>query len=104
MSRSASDEPWRCVASVARRALDSRSWATCRAQERESRARRATEATQRQGSSLADLLMRAREGELPTLNLIVKADVQGSLGAIEEALGKLPQSEVRVSILHGGVG
>ncbi len=74
------------------------------AQERESRARRAAEATQRQGASLADLLMRAREGELATLNLILKADVQGSLGAIEEALGKLPQDEVRVNILHGGVG
>ncbi len=73
-------------------------------QERETRARRAAEASQRQGASLADLLMRAREGELPTLNLIIKADVQGSLGAIEEALGKLPQDEVRVNVLHGGVG
>jgi translation initiation factor IF-2 len=73
-------------------------------QEREGRARRAVEASQRQGASLADLLMRAREGELATLNLIVKADVQGSLGAIEEALGKLPRDEVRVNILHGGVG
>jgi translation initiation factor IF-2 len=73
-------------------------------QERETRARRAAEASQRQGASLADLLMRAREGELPTLNLILKADVQGSLGAIEEALGKLPRDEVRVNVLHGGVG
>jgi translation initiation factor IF-2 len=73
-------------------------------QERETRARRASEASQRQGASLADLLMRAREGELATLNLIIKADVQGSLGAIEEALGKLPRDEVRVNVLHGGVG
>jgi translation initiation factor IF-2 len=74
------------------------------AQERETRARASELAAARQGASLADLLMRARTGELPTLNLILKADVQGSLGAIEEALGKLPQDEVRVGILHGGVG
>jgi translation initiation factor IF-2 len=74
------------------------------AQERETRARASEQAAARQGASLADLLMRAREGELPTLNLVIKADVQGSLGAIEEALGKLPQDEVRVDILHGGVG
>ncbi len=74
------------------------------AQERETRSRAAELASARQGASLADLLMRAREGELATLNLIIKADVQGSLGAIEEALGKLPQDEVRIDILHGGVG
>jgi translation initiation factor IF-2 len=74
------------------------------AQERETRARASEHASSRQGSSLADLLRAAREGELPTLNLILKADVQGSLGAIEEALGKLPNDEVRINILHGGVG
>jgi translation initiation factor IF-2 len=74
------------------------------AQERETRARAAELASARQGASLADLLIRAREGELPALNLIIKADVQGSLGAIEEALAKLPHDEVRIDVLHGGVG
>jgi translation initiation factor IF-2 len=74
------------------------------AQEREARARAADLAASRTGASLADLLMRAREGELPTLNLIVKADVQGSLEALVDALDKLPQSEVRVNVLHRGVG
>jgi translation initiation factor IF-2 len=74
------------------------------AQERETKTRASELASSRQGSSLADLLRAAREGELPTLNLIIKADVQGSLGAIEEALGKFPRDEVRINILHGGVG
>jgi translation initiation factor IF-2 len=75
------------------------------AQERETRTRASDLASSsRQGSSLADLLRAAREGELPTLNLIIKADVQGSLGAIEEALGKFPDDEVRINVLHGAVG
>ncbi|HXF57890.1 MAG TPA: translation initiation factor IF-2 [Actinomycetota bacterium] len=74
------------------------------AQEREARLRAAELAATRPTVSLADLLARAREGEAPTLNLIVKADVQGSLEAILEALDKLPQDEVRIEVLHKGVG
>jgi translation initiation factor IF-2 len=74
------------------------------AQERATRLRAAELAAARPALSLADLLARAREGELPTLNLIVKADVQGSLEAILEALEKLPQDEVRIDVLHKGVG
>ncbi len=74
------------------------------AQEREARARAADLAASRTGASLADLLMRAREGELPTLNLIIKADVQGSLEALVDALDKLPQDEVRVDVLHKASG
>jgi translation initiation factor IF-2 len=74
------------------------------AQEREARVRAAELAASRPASSLADLLVQARQGELPVLNLVVKADVQGSLEAIIEALEKLPQEEVRVQILHRGVG
>src|SRR5207244_6005137 len=40
----------------------------------------------------------------PVLNLIIKADVQGSLEALVDALDKLPQDEVRVNVLHRGVG
>jgi translation initiation factor IF-2 len=74
------------------------------AQEREAKSRAADLAASRPTASLADLLVRAREGELPALNLIIKADVQGSLEAILDALEKLPQDEVRVQVVHRGVG
>lgn len=44
------------------------------------------------------------EKELKNLNLVVKADVQGSLEAAKEALNKLTSEEVRVKIIHGGIG
>jgi translation initiation factor IF-2 len=74
------------------------------AQEREAKVRAAEFATSRQGASLSDLLMQARQGELKALNLVIKADVQGSLEAIIDALEKLPQDEVRVEVVHRGVG
>jgi translation initiation factor IF-2 len=74
------------------------------AQEREARIRVAELAASRPASSLAELLVRAREGELPVLNVIIKADVQGSLEAIVDALDKLPQGEVRIQVVHRGVG
>jgi translation initiation factor IF-2 len=74
------------------------------AQEREARVRAAELASSRTGTSLTDLLVQARQGELPALNLIVKADVQGSLEAILDALGKFPQDEVRIDVVHRGVG
>ncbi len=74
------------------------------AQEREARMRAADLAATRPTASLTDLLVQARQDELPTLNLIVKADVQGSLEAIVDALEKLPQDEVRTQIVHRGAG
>jgi len=74
------------------------------AQEREARHRAAELAATRPQASLADLLVQARRGELPALNLIVKADVQGSVEAILDALEKLPQDEVRIDVIHKGVG
>ena len=53
---------------------------------------------------MTDLLVQARQGELPALNLIVKADVGGSLEAILDALTKFPQDEVRIEVVHRGVG
>ncbi len=44
------------------------------------------------------------EGELKDLNIIVKADVQGSVEAVRQSLEKLSNEEVRVKVIHGGVG
>ena len=43
-------------------------------------------------------------GELKDLNLVVKADAQGSIEALADALGKMDQSEVRINIIHSAVG
>ncbi|MBQ9846794.1 MAG: translation initiation factor IF-2 [Clostridia bacterium] len=44
------------------------------------------------------------DGDLKELNVIVKADVQGSVEAVRQSLEKLTNEEVRVSVVHGGVG
>ncbi|MEL7666867.1 MAG: translation initiation factor IF-2 [Actinomycetota bacterium] len=54
--------------------------------------------------TLDDLFARIKEGELRDLNLVVKADVQGSIEALRDALDKMDQSEVRINIIHSGVG
>jgi len=54
--------------------------------------------------SLDDLFSQIAEGQIKDLNLIVKADVQGSVEAVRAALEKLSNEEVRVRCIHGGVG
>ncbi len=54
--------------------------------------------------SLDDLFARISEGELKDLNLVVKADVQGSIEALKDALDKMDQTEVRINVIHSGVG
>jgi translation initiation factor IF-2 len=54
--------------------------------------------------SLEDVFARAQKGELKELNLIVKADVAGSLEAIEDEIAKLPHDQVSVNVIHDGVG
>jgi translation initiation factor IF-2 len=54
--------------------------------------------------SLEDVFKLAREGAVKELGLVVKADVAGSLEAIEDEIAKLPQDEVKVNIIHRGVG
>ncbi len=49
-------------------------------------------------------MRQAELSEIPELTVIVKADVQGSLGALSDALLKLPQDEVRVRIVHSAAG
>ncbi len=73
------------------------------AAERESRVRSAEVVNQRP-ASLQELLRRQERQDIPELNLVVKADVQGSLGALTDAFLKLPQDEVRVNLVHSGAG
>jgi len=54
--------------------------------------------------TLETFLAHANDEEARTLNLVLKADVQGSLEAISEALNKLSTDKVRISIVHGGTG
>ena len=54
--------------------------------------------------SLEDLFSRIKEGEMKDINLIVKADVQGSVEALSQSLVKLSNDEVRVNVIHGAVG
>ena len=54
--------------------------------------------------SLEDVFKLAQEGQVKELSLVVKADVAGSLEAIEDEIAKLPQGEVKVNIIHRGVG
>ncbi len=55
-------------------------------------------------ATLDDLFQQMAEGELKDLNIIVKADVQGSVEAVRQALEKISNDEVRVRVIHGGVG
>ena len=54
--------------------------------------------------SLDDLFTQIQEGNLKELNIIVKADVQGSVEAVKQSLLKLSNDEVVVKVIHGGVG
>lgn len=55
-------------------------------------------------TTLEELFSQIQEGDVKDLNLIVKADVQGSVGAIVSSLEKLSNDQVRVKIVHTGVG
>jgi translation initiation factor IF-2 len=56
------------------------------------------------GTKLEDIFAQIQSGESATLNLILKADVQGSLEAVTESLRKLGSNEVDVTFVHRGVG
>ncbi|MBR6533180.1 MAG: translation initiation factor IF-2 [Clostridia bacterium] len=58
----------------------------------------------KQKVTLDNLFENLSVGDLKELNIIVKADVQGSVEAVKESLQKLSNEEVRVSVIHGGVG
>jgi translation initiation factor IF-2 len=75
-----------------------------RANKRALRQRAELQAKRQRGLTLDDLFSRIKEGEVNELNLIVKADVAGSIEAIEQELGKIQHEEVKVRIIHSGVG
>lgn len=54
--------------------------------------------------SLEDLFNQIKEGRVKELNIIIKADVQGSVEAVRQALEQISTDEVRVNVIHGGVG
>ena len=56
------------------------------------------------GVKLEDIFNQIQAGEIATLNLVLKADVQGSLEAVTEALRRLEREEVKLAFVHRGVG
>ena len=58
----------------------------------------------KQKITLDNLFSQLNEGDLKQLNIIVRADVQGSVEAVRQSLEKLSNDEVRVKVIHGGVG
>ena len=59
---------------------------------------------ERKKVSLDDIFSQIKAGEMKTLNLIVKADVQGSAEAVKSSLEKISNDEVRVKVIHSAVG
>jgi translation initiation factor IF-2 len=79
--------------------------ARSQAQERETRLK--TEQLARRAArkvTLEEVFERAREGRLNELNIVLKADVSGSLEALEDEIAKLPQEQVPVNVIHAQTG
>ena len=73
------------------------------AEERKDRLRAAL-IKEQQKTTLDDLFSQISAGQIKDLNVIIKADVQGSVEAVRQSLEKLSNDEVRVRSIHGGVG
>jgi translation initiation factor IF-2 len=71
--------------------------------ERETKLKNAA-ANSNQKVSLDDVFNKINEGQMKELNIIIKADVQGSVEALKTSLEKLSNDEVKVVVVHGGVG
>ena len=74
------------------------------AQWRDQKKREKSQLAQSAALSLDNIFNRIEEGKVTDLGIVVKGDVQGSVEAITEALNKLETKEVKVKVLHGGVG
>jgi translation initiation factor IF-2 len=66
--------------------------------------RRGRELARSSKVSLEELYAKIQEGEVKELNIIVKADVQGSMEAVSNFLSKLSTDSVKVNVVHGGIG
>ena len=66
--------------------------------------RRAAELVSARGASLQTLLAATREGEVPELNILLKADAQGSVEALDDQFTRLDQSLVKLNVLRKGAG
>ena len=73
-------------------------------EQRKQEMKNATTGAAKQKVSLEDLFSQIQAGEMKTLNIIVKADVQGSAEAVKSSLEKLSNEEVRVRVIHCAVG
>jgi len=73
-------------------------------QGRENESREARMKTTSRGVTLEALYRQIQQGEIKDLNIIVKADVQGSVEAVRQSIERLQNEEVRVIVLHAGVG
>ncbi|MBO6146838.1 MAG: translation initiation factor IF-2 [Lachnospiraceae bacterium] len=60
--------------------------------------------TRKKSVSLDDIYSQIKEGDLKEFNIIIKADVQGSVEALKSSLLKLSNDEIAVKVIHGGVG
>ncbi len=65
---------------------------------------REAELAQRKRITLDDLFSQIQKGEVKELNIIIKADVQGSVEAVSESLSKLSTEAVKLNVIHGSVG
>lgn len=65
---------------------------------------KAVEPTVKRPVSLEDLHQQIKEGEVKELSIIVKADVQGSVEAVKDALEKLSTEQIKLKVIHGAVG
>ena len=102
---------WRSSASTSRRRRRARPrgrerapGSPARAAPRPARPRRAACAERKKGVSLEELFTQMEEGALRELNIIVKADVQGSIEAVVGELSKIDHPEVGVNVIHTGIG
>ena len=86
------------------RVVEDEKTARALAQRRANRIKAEQLANQRTSLSLDDLFARIEEGRVQDLNLIVKADVQGSVQALQDALAQIQHPEVKVSVIRSGVG
>ncbi|MBK7874744.1 MAG: translation initiation factor IF-2 [Planctomycetes bacterium] len=84
--------------------LDSLAKAKEVAEEREKKTRALQMATERRTIDAASLLKAVANSKRQSINLVVRADVQGSVEVLKSALGELKHEEVEVKVLHAGVG